>query len=334
MKIFVCEFITGGGLYREPLSTSLAHEGAMMRSALLSDLAELDGIEVITTCDARLPAPANVNQVVRISQEDDVWQSWGDGIAQADALWPIAPESSGALLRLSELAISHNKVLLGSTPQAVKVASSKLATLRLLESAGLSVVPTFTLAEWQPNQSDTWVAKPDDGVGCLDTGYFETTSSLMDWMQQGRQATHVIQPYIKGEPASLSMLCEQGQAWLMSCNRQRISLRSVSQESGKFSYAGSVVNGMAQYWHRFDEIAQAVAAAMPGLAGYVGVDVLVNDQDIYVLEVNPRLTTSYVGLHQAMAHNPAKLVLDLLYNHHFKWPRTISRNLVEVILDA
>lgn len=306
----------------------------MMRSALLSDLAELDGIEVITTCDARLPAPANVNQVVRISQEDDVWQSWGDCIAQADALWPIAPESSGALLRLSELAISHNKVLLGSTPQAVKVASSKLATIRLLASAGLSVVPTFILAEWQPNQSDTWVAKPDDGAGCLDTGYFENPSSLMDWMQQGRQATHVIQPYIKGEPASLSMLCEQGQAWLMSCNRQRINLRSVSQKSGKFSYAGSELNGMAQYWHRFDEIAQAVAAAMPGLAGYVGVDVLVNDQDVHVLEVNPRLTTSYVGLHQAMAHNPAKLVLDLLYNHHFKWPRTISRNLVEAILDA
>ena len=301
----------------------------MMRDTLLSDLAELDDIEVIATCDARLPAPANVNQVLRIKQQDDVWQSWGNCIAQADALWPIAPESGGALLRLSELAISQNKVLLGSTPQAVQVASSKLATLRLLESAGLPVVPTFTLAEWQPDQSNTWVAKPDDGVGCLDTCYCETPSALMDWMQQGRQASHVIQPYIKGEAASLSMLCKQGQAWLVSCNRQKISL-----SSGKFSYVGSVVNGMVQYWQHFDEIAQAVAVALPGLAGYVGVDVLVNEQGIHVLEVNPRLTTSYVGLHQAIACNPAKLVLDLLYNHHFEWPHTISRNLVEVILHA
>jgi predicted ATP-grasp superfamily ATP-dependent carboligase len=32
-----------------------------------------------------------------------------------------------------------------------------------------------------------------------------------------------------------------------------------------------------------------------------------------VLEVNPRLTTSYAGLRDALGINPARLVLDLLH---------------------
>ena len=33
-----------------------------------------------------------------------------------------------------------------------------------------------------------------------------------------------------------------------------------------------------------------------GLRGYVGVDVVLGQDKLYVVDVNPRLTTSYVGL--------------------------------------
>ena len=72
---------------------------------------------------------------------------------------------------------------------------------------------------------------------------------------------------------------------------------------------------------------------MPGLAGYIGVDVIVGDADIRVLEVNPRLTTSYAGLEQAIGCNPAELILDMFYNGGFSSPLLIERNIVEVRLD-
>src|SRR5690606_6471633 len=75
LKIFVCEFITGGGLYRELLPTSLAAEGALIRDALLEDLAALPDIEVVTTCDARLAAP-NHALVIPVNLQDDVWEVW------------------------------------------------------------------------------------------------------------------------------------------------------------------------------------------------------------------------------------------------------------------
>ena len=333
LKIFVCEFITGGGLYREHLPPSLAQEGALMRDALLRDLAELQDVEVITTYDARLPPPQYTNKAIPISNDDDAWQVWSRCISHADATWPIAPETAGVLSRLTELVSSHGKTLFGCSQEAVDLASSKFATCLALQAAGVATVPTYQLADWPQSGAVAWVAKRGDGAGCEDSGYFEGVDELVDWMKQGREVTHIIQPYQQGVPASLSMLCGQGQAWLLSCNLQKITL-----ESCKFTYTGSVLNGMVEHWQAFETIAKLVAQAIPSLSGYVGVDVLldgsVDDSQIYVLEVNPRLTTSYAGLHEAMDCNPARLVVDLLYNDDFRFPQEISRNVVEITLNA
>jgi len=52
-----------------------------------------------------------------------------------------------------------------------------------------------------------------------------------------------------------------------------------------------------------------------------------------VLEINPRLTTSYVGMHRAIGFNPARLVLDMFYNDAFELPLTIARNVVVISLN-
>ena len=327
LKIFVCEFITGGGLYREPLPASLAREGALMRDALMRDLAELAGVAVIGSHDARLPAPQFAHQSVAIHEQGDVWSIWNQCVANADAVWPIAPETSGVLSRFTALAESHQKTLLGSNAHAVDIAGSKMATFKTLQSAGINAVPSYSTDDWPKDEAGAWVTKPDDGVGCDGTLYFATTANLADWLEQGVATQHIIQPYRSGVAASLSMLCKQGQAWLLSCNQQKITL-----QEGKFSYHGSVLNGMAEHSQAFEHLAQQIAAAIPGLAGYVGVDVLVHQGHIEVLEINPRLTTSYAGLHQAIGCNPAGLVLDLLYNDHFELPK-ISRHLVDIALD-
>ena len=55
-----------------------------------------------------------------------------------------------------------------------------------------------------------------------------------------------------------------------------------------------------------------IAAAIPGLWGYVGVDLVATPSGPVVLEVNPRLTTSYCGLRSALQINAAELVLGFL----------------------
>ncbi|MEZ0317818.1 MAG: ATP-grasp domain-containing protein [Methylophilaceae bacterium] len=338
MRIFVCEFITGGGLYREPMTPTLAKEGMLMRNALLSDLSALLDVELTTTYDLRLKAPLYGCQAIPIQLQDDVWQVWAQCIQQADAVWLIAPETGGLLTRLTALVTQYNKPLLGCSVPAVEITSSKLLTSKALNDAGIATLATYQFAEWlqrRPEALDGWVAKMDNGAGCEDSAYFKDVAALIEWMHP-RKSTHVIQAYQPGQPASISMLCRQGQAWLLSCNLQKITI-----EQGRFCYAGSVINGMAEYWDAFERIAQQVAQALPGLAGYVGIDLIVGaDDSIEVLEINPRLTTSYVGLHSAIKYNPAQLVLELLHynealvmNEAFVMPH-IARHKVEVSLHA
>jgi len=312
LRLLICEYVTGGGFLGRPLPASLAREGDMMLAALVKDVAGVGGIEIATVRDGRLrdvdlPATFRV-----VSAPDDPWLVWRNAVQAADAVWPIAPETGGALTRLSELVIAAGRTLIGSRPPAVTLAASKLATAEHLAAHGIAVVPTVpaevALHDGLPSGPDGWVVKPDDGAGAESTRLFRQCDEMRRWLVAAAERNNlVVQPYVEGVPASLSALCQNGRAWLLSCNRQEIAI-----ENGEFRFRGSIVGGLEQRRPRYEPIAAAVAAAMPELWGYVGIDFIAAAAGPFVLEVNPRLTTSYVGLGRAIGMNPAALVLRLI----------------------
>jgi predicted ATP-grasp superfamily ATP-dependent carboligase len=85
----------------------------------------------------------------------------------------------------------------------------------------------------------------------------------------------------------------------------------VGLEHGAFRFDGVSVNAVADTDGRYAALASAVCRALPGLWGYCGVDFIEADTGPVVIEVNPRLTTSFAGLHRAIGINPALLVLEL-----------------------
>lgn len=334
MKIFVCEFITGGGLSRDPLPASLAKEGSVMRDALLRDLQQISNLVVVTTHDARLLAPSTaLSQLVDVTA--DIWAIWEACILQCDAVWIIAPETDGILLRLTEMVEHHQKILLGCRSSAVKLCTSKAASYQLLKTLPYPTPVTYHWQAWQTleatQQIGTWVCKQDDGVGAEDSACVEGIAALHTFMQN-RQHSHVIQPYVQGQTASVSMLCKQGKAWLLSANLQKTGqITSDTINCTQFVYTGSIVNGMVEHWQAFEEVAQQIAHALPDLSGYVGIDLIVSDTAIWVLEINPRLTSSYPALAEAISYNPAQLVIDLICKDDFELP-TITRKCVETFL--
>ncbi|PKO24538.1 MAG: hypothetical protein CVU35_08775 [Betaproteobacteria bacterium HGW-Betaproteobacteria-8] len=317
------------------MSGGLLTEGLRMRDALLQELNEIEHVELLCSHDFRLLSP-DVAMSAMVSPDDNVWQVWTDLIDQSDAVWLIAPETDGILHRLTELVLARGKLLLGCPPSVIALAASKLETCRVLSAAGISCVPTWSARAWLEQSPDAneqgWVAKPDDGAGCEDTVHSYDIGQMADWLRQGRQATHIVQPMRGGVACSLSMLCRDGRAWLLSCNRQL-----VDSGDGGFHYHGGVINGMLQFQTAFEQLAQNIARALPNLAGYVGVDLIVMDGNsamLEVLEINPRLTTSFVGLRQASGVNVAAQVIRLMTVQgpdHFELPE-LSRNVVEITL--
>ncbi len=56
-----------------------------------------------------------------------------------------------------------------------------------------------------------------------------------------------------------------------------------------------------------------IVEAIPGLWGYIGVDMIVTDTGPLVLEINPRLTTAYAGLRESLQHNPVECLLEIVH---------------------
>ncbi|NEV63638.1 ATP-grasp domain-containing protein [Thiorhodococcus minor] len=329
MRIYVFEYITGGGMLDTNLPPSLVREGDLMLRALASDLGSIDGIQCLITRDARLAPLRLAADCWSVRTPEQFAETWAEALDLADAVWPIVPEHQAALERVTEAILAAGKGLLNSRPHAVRATASKLQTLRLLEDAGIPVVPTFGPNDVLPDIKGRWVLKPDDGAGCLGIRVFKDRDALCRaWDRLDGACPCVAQPFINGTAASLSLVAKDGEAVLLAVNRQRVALMDET-----LVLLGCVVNGLDLTDERLHGLADAVAAAYPGLWGYVGVDLMLTPDGPLVLEVNPRLTSSYAGLTEALGLNPAELVLGLHDGQRPRRPESSPGLPVEICLE-
>jgi predicted ATP-grasp superfamily ATP-dependent carboligase len=305
MRVFVFEFVTGGGYAGRPIVAGLAGEGDMMLAALVRDLVALDGVEVAICRDRRLPRP---ELPVQVQWVDGDWAgAWSMGLRDCDAVIPIAPETGGVLERLTRDAEQIGRPLFNSRSAAVAVAASKRATLARLAAAGLPVVACWDAHCLPPPGDGSRVVKPDDGVGCDGVRLLAGGHAVERFLhEQADGRDWLVQPYVDGQPASLSLLAGTDRVCLLGCNLQRIA-----QCDDRLVLLGCVVNGLAEQAPALLPLAHRLVRAIPGLWGYVGVDLVLTATGPVILEVNPRLTTSYVGLSRSIGRNVAGMLLDL-----------------------
>ena len=290
-----------------PLPPSLLREGGMMRDALLADVAEVADFAVSLTRDPRCPWPKNDRAVKRIEQriDENGMTLYQRALADVDAVWPIAPESDHALEQLATVARASGKMVMLSDAVTLALCVSKYQTARVLREAGLSVVPTFRASDPVSPWPGQWVSKRDDGAGGDGIRLWPNSSAAFQVLCSDSQYPCVIQPCCPGEHLSLSLFCAQGTALLLAVNRQQVSW----QDDG-VALDGLTVNAIPRETENFQALARQIAQALPGLWGYIGADVIQSeDGALTVLEINPRLTTSYCGLRDALGINVAKLAL-------------------------
>lgn len=330
MKLLLLEYITAGGLNHEPLGTALLQEGAMMRDALLRDFADITKVEVMTAYDLRLPKPRNVAHAIPIDAHADPEAIWRAMLNDCDAALIVAPETGGILAKLTTMIETANKLNLGCHSAAVQIASDKYVTYEVLFEAGINTIPTYIAQDTAglKDSSYGYVLKPRDGAGCENTYFCRTQAELIKLLNNHSTENFIVQPYQPGKAASISALFKAGRAWVLSCNEQLID---ISEQ--QVILKGCTVNALTEYQERFHALANDIALAIPALNGYVGIDVIIADDAIFVVELNPRITTSYIGLRKSLNYNPASLILDIATKPVFEMP-PILNNIVEIPLHA
>ena len=162
MRIFVFEFITGGGWHSidpEPTpSGSLLLEGRAMVESIAKDFAAIEGTHVVRLVDARLNGDGDSpGEFKAILGADELRKQFADAAANADFTLVIAPEFDDHLLDFAELAIKSGGTLLSPSPGFIRLTANKHRTAQWLANARVPVPHGLLLSpgETVPDDSET-----------------------------------------------------------------------------------------------------------------------------------------------------------------------------------
>ncbi len=314
MRILVHEFVSGGGLAGRDVPRPLFREGGAMLTALVADLAALHRYEIVTTRDPRfaLAVPRDVEVVTLVAGQNKA--AFDALVGRVDAAWLVAPETGGCLARLAGRVERQRRTLLGPGAAAIRRASNKAALPRRLTSVGVRHPATCVLrAGADPVSAGKavgypLVVKPARGAGCSGVCLARNARELfrcIAWSRRtsGRSAL-LLQQYVPGVAASVSLLADGRRAVPLTVNAQSVCTRFT------FSYRGGVTPLDHPLAWRAVDAALRTCRVLPGLRGYVGVDLVLAKSEAYVIELNPRLTTAYLGVRIALDENVAGLALQ------------------------
>jgi len=262
--------------YTAARDPALAPEGKAMLDVLTKSFTAC-GYEVV------LPDPGDFyEELVRLAPACDM------GLV-------IAPD---ALLSRFSLPIEQHCHTLGCGSMNVAVCANKRSTEKILRAHGVPVPPPAPVG-------GKHIVKPVTGCDAQGVRLTEDAPGNGEFSQA----------YIEGELYSVSLLVNRvvGEACLyfsgnppvvLAINRQDV----VANDDGTFTYLGGETPVHPAREQEIIETAKKAATVL-GCQGYCGIDVIVADK-VYVLDVNPRITTSIVGIAACMDEEIAQLIVS------------------------
>jgi predicted ATP-grasp superfamily ATP-dependent carboligase len=274
---------------------SVVCEGRAMLSAICSDLAS-NGAQVVTAVHP-LQEPLAVEGLTVLSSAGDALQIVRQLALASEKIVLIAPEFDEILFQLAQEVECVGGGLLGPGGEDVRHFSDKLATNRRL---GDLAIPTFLWPEL-PAGSGPVVIKPRCGAGSLYTyvgtrdRLSEIVASIREWGYGGEL---VAQPFVEGKAVSVGLMCTPGTpAIVLPAAEQNITIEWRTPDIGEFSYEGGAAPAAAEVKGRVRRLVDQFLEIHDRLSGYLGVDMVIGEDEDSdrIVEVNPRLTTAYIG---------------------------------------
>jgi predicted ATP-grasp superfamily ATP-dependent carboligase len=302
MRILIYEWSCSGGLSGPDApaigaAAEIRAEGEAMFRGLLGDAGRDPSLTVTAVVDADRPVPLPTGACGFPVPAGAEIEALVAAATRADVTVLVAPETDGMLARRVAAVRAARGVVLASDASFIDLAADKQATIQALAAAGVPVPagrPLEAGVAWPAGFMRPAVRKPRDGVG--GAGLTVVRTGDPDPPPAGH-ATRV-EALAEGIPVGVACLCGPRRCMPLAPLRQRFA-------SGPGSgYVGGEPLADPAAARRAAAVAVRAVAALARAAGdhargWVGVDMILGDRADgradRVLEVNPRLTSSFVG---------------------------------------
>ena len=276
-------------------------------------------------------------------------EKWLDeNIAKFDSCIFIAAEENMNLYNLTKLIESKGVKIYGSDSNSTLICSDKFLTFQHLKNT-VNQPKTFKFTtdedtKWElaiknilesidsednnnngnngdnnNNNNFKLIVKPLNGVDCQDIVLISDISDIAKIKDIYPVNSEIlVQEFIHGENVSVSLISDGDIAIPISLNKQYLEINKENQR-----YCG----GELPYNHPLKVetflIAKKAVESIKGLKGFLGVDLIIRDSEtyddlnnindsIFLLEINSRFTTPYVGLSKIAKFNIGKTIIEKL----------------------
>jgi predicted ATP-grasp superfamily ATP-dependent carboligase len=323
LRLLIYEHVSGGGFADEPIPSGVLSEGFGMLRTLISDF-KAAGHYVTTTLDsrlARLNPPLGADCIVPVFSSREVQAAIRKVSASADAAYVIAPETEGVLQSLVESVEQTGVASLNCPASTIGKVVDKAVLHASLKKLGVSTPETimFSVADGVEEIKRAihgrlrfpLIFKPSNDVSCCGLSVVrnerQVAGAVGKIKRESSSKRFLAQELIEGVAASVSLVSAGSEALSISLNRQDLTIGAPDAIS---SYNGGLVPFDQPLRPRAFAVAEKIVKSFRGLRGYVGVDLVLTEEEAVAIEVNPRLTTSYIGLRRVVNFNPVEAILN------------------------
>lgn len=233
-------------------------------------------------------------------------------INNCDYFLIIAPETNNILYQITKIMENKNANNLGCSSSCIKKTANKWLLYNNFKKSSIQLAESYLIGDAKSNFNKRSnfnksffpaVIKAKYSAGS-DLKIIKSKKEFKNLNIKNYQG-QIIQKIINGIPGSLSAAANLENLQILSFNKQLI-------EPKDFSYLGSTINYNFPDENKLEQLIKLIKQKYPNLNGYFGVDFIYSKKGVYLLEINPRITSSYIGL--AKISNPAKIILDLAKN--------------------
>ncbi len=293
-------------------ASSLLTEGFAMLNFAIREARE-SNFEAVTLLDPRIAK-------LELIPEVEVELNFNAALKQVDGVLIIAPETDLILYKLAKEVEKARIPLLGCTSMGIKIAGDKAKTNELLKSKNINTPDfkkiAFQLAEKRLkdiiNIKYPFIIKPVDGVGASGISIARKKTELKAAINKAKQETKLkyflAEEYIKGKHASAGVICDSNnRGVVLTLNSQKII------GNGGLKYLGNSAPLHHTLEQEAKEAARRAVLSIPGLRGYAGVDMILTEDKVYIVEINPRLTTSCIIAGKVAGINIVKAICEAVF---------------------